>query len=98
MSEGGARLTAGGRSDRSLPLLTIRRYSAAAVRRAVAKQYEDGTWLVEVPGLAGTWAHEETLDKAREALADVIFQWAILKIEDRDRNLPVIDGMNLNLI
>lgn len=85
-------------SARPLPLLLIRRYAHAATQAAVLRRHPDGGWFAEVPDLPGTWARDDTVDEVLTSLEDVIFEWVILKVEDEDRDLPVIDGMDLNVI
>jgi len=85
-------------AERPLPLITVRRYAKAAVRIALSKQREDGAWYLEVPILPGAWAEGPTLEAASDELEDVVFEWALLKIEDQDKDFPRLHGIDLNQI
>jgi len=84
--------------DRPVPLITIRRYAHAALELVSSKQYEDGAWYVQVPGLPGVWAEGPTNEDARRELEDVIFQWCLLKLEDGDDDFPILAGTDLNAL
>jgi predicted RNase H-like HicB family nuclease len=56
------------------------------MKRAVYKILEDGQYFGEIPRLAGVWACdcERTLDRCRTVLQEVLEEWLVLKIRDRD--------------
>jgi len=81
-----------------LPRLLIDRYVAAAVRRACTEQLGGGNWYAEIPILPGVWADGATEEDARAAIVTVVMDWLLFKIEDHDRDIPVIDTINLNFI
>jgi predicted RNase H-like HicB family nuclease len=83
---------------RPMPMQLISQYAQAAVRHAVTRQLEDGTWFAEVKGFEGAWSTEGSQKEALDVLEDVIFEWVILKIRDEDRDLPVIDSLDLNTL
>lgn len=89
-----------GHSGRPLPLLAIRRYADRATRaHTTAKQYADGSWWVTAPDLPGTFGEGQTLDEAYQELGGVIVEWVVAKIEDGDRDLPIIEGtFDLNTV
>lgn len=64
------------------PMLT--RYIQAAMKRARFKSLDDGTCFGEIPGLAGVWANEATVETCREVLQEVLEEWLVLKIRDND--------------
>lgn len=82
---------------RVLPLELIARYARLAVRRAVTKQRESGKWFAEVPNFPGVWAEGDTEDQALNELEDVVCEWAVLKLESGDRDLPELEDINLNV-
>jgi len=48
------------------------------------KVLPDNTCFGQIPGLAGVWANERSLDKCREVLQEGLEEWLILKIRDHD--------------
>jgi predicted RNase H-like HicB family nuclease len=73
------------------------RYVAAAVRDARPHQLEDGSWVVELDGFPGVWADGQSPEAAVSALAEVLEDWAVLKLQLGDSDLPIVDTINLNL-
>jgi predicted RNase H-like HicB family nuclease len=84
--------------DRQLPDQLIARYVERAMLRAEVKQYPDGTWFAEIPRFAGVWANQPTEEATLEELKETLHEWVLLKIQDRDRDLPEVDGINLNVL
>lgn len=78
-----------------MPILTA--FTEAAMRKAKYKMLEDSTFWGEIPSCPGVWANEETLEKCREVLREVLEEWLILKLRDRDP-LPPIGGVDLNTV
>jgi predicted RNase H-like HicB family nuclease len=62
----------------------LTRYIREAMKRARYKTLETGTCFGEIPGLAGVWANESTLDDCRAVLQEVLEEWLVLKIRDHD--------------
>jgi hypothetical protein len=76
----------------------LTRYIREAMKRARFKALDDGTCFGEIPGLAGVWANEPTIDACRDVLQEVLEEWlklnvmglrnpesaVILKIRDND--------------
>ncbi len=81
-----------------LPEQIIDRYLDESVKRAEVKKLEDGNFFAEIPGFAGVWASDEDLARCGAELRDVLFDWLVLKIEKDDRDIPVIAGINLNVL
>jgi predicted RNase H-like HicB family nuclease len=84
--------------QRLLPTQLIARYVERAMLRAEAKQYPDGTWFAEFPDFPGVWANQPSEKAALEELQDTLHEWVLLKIKDKDRDLPVVDSINLNVL
>jgi len=78
-----------------MPVLTA--FTEAAMREAKYKILEDGTFFGEIPSCSGVWANEETLEKCRDVLKEVLEEWLILKLRDHDP-LPRIGGVDLNAV
>ena len=83
---------------RELPTQLIERYVERAMLRAEAKQYPDGTWFAEIPRFPGVWANQPSKDAMLEELRETLYEWILLKIQDRDRDLPEVDSINLNVL
>jgi predicted RNase H-like HicB family nuclease len=81
---------------RPLPMQLIRTYAETAARHAVARRLEDGSWWAEIEGFPGVWANEPSQKEALDVLEEVVFEWVILKLRDEDRDLPVLDSLDLN--
>jgi predicted RNase H-like HicB family nuclease len=83
-------------SEDRLPHRLIDKYVRSAIRRAMTEQMSDGHWYAEVLILPGVWAEGSTKDEAMAQLAEVVKGWVLLKIEDRDRDIPVLETLDLN--
>jgi predicted RNase H-like HicB family nuclease len=71
-------------------------YISAALRRALYKVIEDGSWFAEIPGFEGVWANGATVEGCREELQEVLEEWIILKIRDRD-TIPSIGDLEIKI-
>lgn len=83
---------------RPLPVQLIRRYARIAAWRAETERLDDGSWYAEVPNFPGVWAQGDSEEEAVRELETVVRDWAILKIQDKDRDLPVIGLIDLNVL
>lgn len=82
-----------------LPMQIIEKYAEiAAWRHGVLKRLPDGEWFAVVPGFEGVWASESSREQTLEALEEVVLDWAILKIQHKDRDLPVVEEIDLNVL
>ena len=70
------------------------RYVQAALKYAEYKKLDNGTWFAEIPGFEGVWANASTVEACRSELEEVLEEWLILKIRDKDP-LPVVDGLEI---
>jgi predicted RNase H-like HicB family nuclease len=59
-------------------------YISQKLNNAKYKILDDGSYFGEVPGLQGVWASEKTLEKCRETLREILEEWLILKLRDKD--------------
>lgn len=80
-----------------IPIGLISQYAKLAARRAMVEQ-SDGQWLTTIHGFPGVWACEQSAVEALAVLEEVVFEWALLKVEDSDRDLPVLGDIDLNLL
>jgi predicted RNase H-like HicB family nuclease len=84
--------------ERGLPNQLIDRYVSRAMLRAEAKQYPDGSWFGEIPGFPGVWGNCPSQEETLAELEETLREWIVLKVEDGDRDLPVVDSINLNVL
>ena len=76
----------------------ILQYAEVAARHARTRELDDGTWLADIDGFDGVWSNEASPKQALDVLGEVVFEWVILKIRDEDRDLPVLDSIDLNTL
>lgn len=82
----------------TLPSQLIKRYAMLAAQRAEAEQLQDGSWYAEIPGFPGVWAQGKSEAEVVRELETVVRDWALLKIQDKDRDLPIIGLIDLNVL
>jgi predicted RNase H-like HicB family nuclease len=71
-------------------------YISAALRKAQYKVLDEGSWFAEIPGFDGVWANGATVEDCREELREVLEEWLILKIRDKDV-IPHIGGLEIRI-
>ena len=76
----------------------IDKFVQTALRHARLRDVGEGHWIADVVGLDGVWADASSADATFGALDAVIRDWLWLKIEDGDRDIPVMGGIDLNSI
>ncbi len=69
-----------------------------AASRADTERLDDGGWYAEVPGFPGVWAQEDSESEVIKQIETVVRDWTVLKILDKDRDLPVIGMIDLNVL
>lgn len=74
----------------------LTRYIREAMKRARFKTLDNGTFFGEIPGLAGVWSNEATIETCREVLQEVLEEWLILKIRGNDP-IPRLGRVSLTL-
>ncbi|MBA3792566.1 MAG: type II toxin-antitoxin system HicB family antitoxin [Rubrobacter sp.] len=84
--------------DRPLPVQLIKRYAMLAASRADTERLDDGGWYAEVPGFPGVWAQEDSESEVIKQIETVVRDWTVLKILDKDRDLPIIGMIDLNVL
>lgn len=57
------------------------------LREARYKLLKDGTYFGEITGLRGVWANANNLEDCRKELQEVLEDWLLLKVRDRE-NVP----------
>jgi predicted RNase H-like HicB family nuclease len=76
--------------------LMLTEYIQKALEKAHYKFLEDGTWFAEIPGFQGVWANATTVEECRHELTEVLEEWLVLKIRDRDP-IPEIEGVSIRI-
>jgi len=71
-------------------------YIQKALKKAEYKILDNGTWFAEIPGFEGLWANTKTVEECRFELQEVLEEWLILKIRDRDP-IPEIEGIAIKV-
>ncbi len=49
------------------------------------KLLKDGSYFGEITGIRGVWANAKNLEDCRKELREVLEDWLLLKIRDRER-------------
>ena len=71
-------------------------YIQKSLRKAEYKLLDNGTWFAEIPGFEGVWANAPTVEECRIELQEVLEEWLVLKIRDRDP-IPEIEGAEIRI-
>lgn len=76
----------------------VRPWARAAV--SLACQLEDIDdpvgYIATLNDVLGPWAFGETRESARSELESVLIGWALLKLDDGDKDIPVMGGISLH--
>ena len=72
-------------------------YIKKALAKAHYKVLEDGPWFTEISGFEGVWANAATVEECRHELMEVLEEWLVLKIRDREP-IPEIEGVTIKEI
>lgn len=74
-------------------------YIHAAMRRATYELLADDEGFVgRIPGFRGLIGHARTLEACREDLNAALQSWLLVKLRHGDRDVPVIEGLNLTTV
>jgi predicted RNase H-like HicB family nuclease len=79
----------------SLPGDLMNRYISVALRPALPRQTDDGQWYCALDLFPGVWAQEPSPKECLDTLAEVLKEWLVLKIVDKDCDIPVVDYIDL---
>lgn len=71
-------------------------YIQAAIETAEYKKLEDGSWFAEISEFEGIWANGKSVEECRKELIEVLEEWLILKLKDKDP-IPVVKGIDINI-
>lgn len=76
--------------------LLIERWAEIAVSHAIVRSINDPAGLVAtVAGIEGAWGFGQSKDEALDDLRSVLVDWASLKLEDGDDDIPSMEGVHL---
>lgn len=82
----------------ALPEEILDRYVSIALRSAAPRQLEDERWYCALDRFPGVWADGASLKECLDTLEDVLRDWLVLKLIDKDRDIPVVDEIDLTVI
>jgi len=74
----------------------LNQYIGKVLERSEYKRLDDQTWFAEIPEFKGVWANGPTVERCRNELAEVLEEWLLLKLRDKDP-IPVIDGIEIKI-
>ena len=60
-------------------------YIEKKLKLARYKLLKDRTYFGEIPGLRGVWANARNLEQCRKELREVLEDWLLLKVHNRER-------------
>lgn len=72
----------------------IEQWATIAQRHARVRQVDD-VYVATVVGLDGAWSDGATPEEALAGLGPVLVDWATLKLEDGDKDVPPMEGVVL---
>ena len=71
-------------------------WAEAAAKHAMLREIEDPAGVVAtIAGLDGVWAQGVDARAAKAELLEVLVDWAALKVEHGDDDIPSIGGVSL---
>ncbi|MCC7201170.1 MAG: type II toxin-antitoxin system HicB family antitoxin [Nitrospirae bacterium] len=71
-------------------------YIYAVMEKAEYKKLDDESWFAEIPGFDGVWANSKTVEECRKELIEVLEEWIIIKLKDKD-TLPLVKDIDINI-
>lgn len=83
---------------RPLPIQLIGRYAMLVAWRAETERLDDGSWYADSRNFPGVWAQGASEKEALKELESVVRDWALLKIANQDKDLPIIGQIDLNVL
>ena len=69
-----------------------------AIRKARFEVLEDGSIYGEIPDCPGVWAKARTQRACREELKEILSEWVDVKLKDGDKDFPIMEGVDLNVL
>jgi predicted RNase H-like HicB family nuclease len=81
-----------------IPEELLDRYVTVALKEARPRQIESGDWYADLPRFSGVWAAAGSPSECLDELKSVLTEWLILKLLDADRDIPVVDDIDLTCL
>jgi predicted RNase H-like HicB family nuclease len=81
-----------------IPEALVEQYCNSALKPAILRELDNRTWFADIPGFHGVWANENTPVDCVTVLREALQDWLLLKIEHEDRDIPIVDDIDLNVI
>ena len=75
----------------------LTQYIAKAMDKASYERLSDGSWYGEITLCRGVWATGEDKEECARTLQEVLEGWLVLKLRDNDPDIPVIDGISIDV-
>lgn len=63
----------------------LNEFIAKKLKIARYKLLKNGGYFGEIPGAKGVWANAKTLEKCREELREVLEDWLLLKVREKEK-------------
>jgi predicted RNase H-like HicB family nuclease len=82
----------------TLPQEMLSRYVSVALQSAAPHQTETGKWYCALDTFPGVWADGDSLKENLDSLEEVLRDWLLVKIVNRDTDIPVIDEIDLSAV
>ena len=60
-------------------------YITLQLNKSKYKILEDESYFGEIPGISGVWANAKTLEKCRAELQEVLEDWLLLQVSQRQK-------------
>jgi len=72
-------------------------YVFQALKSAKCEMLGDGSWYGEIPGFDGAWGKGADQEICRKNLQEVLYEWLLLKLKDKDHDIPKLGDIDLNV-
>ena len=83
--------------SKDIPQNVLERYIDLALAQKRLERLSDGTYCMELSDFPGVWANENSAELDFKTIREVLEEWLIFKIEDNDKDIPVLDNIDLNI-
>ena len=80
-----------------IPMTLFDRY-VAAVAQQVNCVCEDNHFYCDAIGFSGVWGEGDSAEAALNDFREALEEWVLIKVEDGDKDLPVVAGIDLNVL
>lgn len=80
-----------------LPRPLVEAFARMAAAHGVAREVDPDVWVASVVGFEGAWADGGTAEEAKKGLSEAIVGWVAVKRRIGAQDIPVIEGLDLNL-